>query len=92
MLGVNAKKQHTWTDSTPLYIDAAPFLCVFQKMQQLEERRVRKLGEGYGLLADTERNTLPSVSQSLEKISAYSSNTFEKQVHTHTHTFVSLSL
>ncbi|XP_053472297.1 thyroid hormone receptor interactor 10b isoform X2 [Ictalurus furcatus] len=52
---------------------------IFNKLQQMEEGRIRKLAEGYGLLADTERNTLPSINQSLEKISIYSSSTYEKQ-------------
>lgn len=70
----------------PHVLTPTPPFGVLQKMQQMEENRIKKLAEGYGLLADTEKKTLPSISQNLEKISAYSSNTYEKQVHTHTHT------
>ncbi|XP_058237053.1 thyroid hormone receptor interactor 10b isoform X2 [Hemibagrus wyckioides] len=52
---------------------------IFNKMQQMEEKRIRKLAEGYSLLAETERNTLPSVSQSLEKIITHCSSSNEKQ-------------
>ncbi|KAM9454978.1 thyroid hormone receptor interactor 10b [Clarias gariepinus] len=52
---------------------------VLNKLQGMEERRIRKLGENYALLADTERKTLPSISQSLEHIITQCSSTHEKQ-------------
>ncbi|XP_060716772.1 thyroid hormone receptor interactor 10b isoform X2 [Tachysurus vachellii] len=52
---------------------------IFNKLQQMEEKRIRKLAEGYSLLADNERNILPSISQRLEKIITHSNSMDEKQ-------------
>ncbi|KAF5893513.1 cdc42-interacting protein 4, partial [Clarias magur] len=52
---------------------------VLNKLQAMEEKRIRKLAEGYGLLTDTERKLLPSISQSLEHISTQCSSTHENQ-------------
>ncbi|XP_053085797.1 thyroid hormone receptor interactor 10b isoform X2 [Pangasianodon hypophthalmus] len=52
---------------------------ILNKLQQMEEGRIRKLAEGYGVLANTERTMLPSISQNLEKISVQGSSTYETQ-------------
>ncbi|MCI4394051.1 hypothetical protein PGIGA_G00164410 [Pangasianodon gigas] len=52
---------------------------ILNKLQEMEEGRIRKLAEGYGVLANTERTMLPSISQNLEKISVYGSSTYETQ-------------
>ncbi|XP_062865724.1 thyroid hormone receptor interactor 10b [Trichomycterus rosablanca] len=53
--------------------------AILNKLQQMEERRIRKLAERYGLMADTEIHTLPSISKSLERFIASTINTDEKQ-------------
>ncbi|XP_035390627.1 cdc42-interacting protein 4 homolog [Electrophorus electricus] len=53
--------------------------AIFNKLQDMDERRIRKLAEGYSLLADTERKILPSLSKSLDTITAASNKTNEKQ-------------
>ncbi|XP_060755283.1 thyroid hormone receptor interactor 10b [Neoarius graeffei] len=64
-------------DQKRVYYTEIPM--ILNKLQQMEEMRIRKLAEGYGMLADSERNILPSISHCLEKISTQSSNTYEKQ-------------
>ncbi|XP_076839608.1 thyroid hormone receptor interactor 10b isoform X2 [Brachyhypopomus gauderio] len=53
--------------------------AIFNKLQDMDERRIRKLAEGYRLLSDTERNLLPALEKSLNTISTASKNTNEKQ-------------
>ncbi|KAI4897418.1 hypothetical protein NFI96_029503 [Prochilodus magdalenae] len=52
---------------------------IFNKLQEVDEKRIRKLAEGYGLFADTERKILPFITICLDKVTMASSNTKEKQ-------------
>ncbi|XP_030636178.1 thyroid hormone receptor interactor 10b [Chanos chanos] len=52
---------------------------IFNKLQQLDERRIRKLAEGYVLFAETEKKVMPIIGKCLDGICAAGSNTSEKQ-------------
>uniref|UniRef100_A0A3B4CHS0 Thyroid hormone receptor interactor 10b n=1 Tax=Pygocentrus nattereri TaxID=42514 RepID=A0A3B4CHS0_PYGNA len=52
---------------------------IFNKLQEVDEKRIKKLAEGYRLFADTERKMLPGISVCLDKITAASNKTKEKQ-------------
>ncbi|KAL7845156.1 hypothetical protein AOLI_G00233480 [Acnodon oligacanthus] len=52
---------------------------IFNKLQEVDEKRIRKLAEGYRLFAETERKILPRISVCLDKITGASNNTKEKQ-------------
>ncbi|XP_048847207.1 cdc42-interacting protein 4 homolog isoform X2 [Brienomyrus brachyistius] len=52
---------------------------VFNKLQDMDERRVRRLAEGYALFADTEKQVLPIIGKCLEGITKASGNTDSKQ-------------
>lgn len=60
--------------------EAGVCLCVEQKMQDMDERRIRRLAEGYCQFSDIEKKVLPIISKCLEGISAAGVKIDEKQV------------
>lgn len=54
------KEQHNF------YFKEMPL--IFNKLQDLDERRVRKLGQGYILFSDTEKHVMPIIDKCLEGI------------------------
>ncbi|XP_045902757.1 cdc42-interacting protein 4 homolog [Micropterus dolomieu] len=52
---------------------------IFNKMQDMDERRIRRLAEGYCQFSDIEKNVLPIISKCLEGISAAGMKINEKQ-------------
>ncbi|XP_029901825.1 thyroid hormone receptor interactor 10b isoform X2 [Myripristis murdjan] len=52
---------------------------IFNNLQDMEERRIRRLAEGYCQFSDTERKVMPIISKCLEGISTAGSKTNEKQ-------------
>uniref|UniRef100_A0A673FT93 Cdc42-interacting protein 4 homolog n=1 Tax=Sinocyclocheilus rhinocerous TaxID=307959 RepID=A0A673FT93_9TELE len=59
---------------------------VYKKLQEMEERRIRLLADGYVHFSETEKNVLPNINKCLDAISSTGRNINEKQVHTRTHT------
>lgn len=59
-----------------------PLVCLFaeQKMQDMDERRIRRLAEGYCQFSDIEKKVLPIISKCLEGISSAGRKIDEKQV------------
>lgn len=55
-------------------------LCAGQKMQDMDERRIRRLAEGYCQFSDIERKVLPIISKCLEGITTAGKKINEKQV------------
>lgn len=55
-------------------------LCAEQKMQDMDERRIRRLAEGYCQFSDMEKKVMPIISKCLEGISAAGVKIDEKQV------------
>ncbi|XP_076866070.1 cdc42-interacting protein 4 homolog isoform X3 [Brachyhypopomus gauderio] len=51
---------------------------IFNKLQDMDERRVRKLVQAYTLFADTEKQVMPIVGKCLEGITRAASNVSEK--------------
>uniref|UniRef100_A0A665UC62 Cdc42-interacting protein 4 homolog n=1 Tax=Echeneis naucrates TaxID=173247 RepID=A0A665UC62_ECHNA len=51
---------------------------IFNKMQDLDERRVRKLAQGYVLFSDTEKHVMPIIGKCLEGITKAGTNVNEK--------------
>ncbi|XP_044041168.1 cdc42-interacting protein 4 homolog isoform X2 [Siniperca chuatsi] len=52
---------------------------IFNKMQDMDERRIRRLAEGYCQFSDIEKKVLPIISKCLEGISAAGRKINEKQ-------------
>ncbi|XP_031418149.1 cdc42-interacting protein 4 homolog isoform X2 [Clupea harengus] len=52
---------------------------IFNNLQGLDEKRIRKLSEGYALFADTEKQVMPIITKCLDGISMAGSKTNEKQ-------------
>ncbi|XP_066516546.1 thyroid hormone receptor interactor 10b [Hoplias malabaricus] len=52
---------------------------ILNKLQDVDESRIKKLAEGYRLFAETERKILPSIGSCLDKITTASCKTKEKQ-------------
>ncbi|KAL2086399.1 hypothetical protein ACEWY4_017458 [Coilia grayii] len=52
---------------------------IFNNLQDLDERRIRKQAEGYALFADTEKQVMPIINKCLDGINMASSKTNEKQ-------------
>ncbi|XP_029949053.1 thyroid hormone receptor interactor 10b isoform X3 [Salarias fasciatus] len=52
---------------------------IFNKLQDMDERRIRRLAEGYCQFSDIEKNVLPIISKCLEGISAAGGKINEKQ-------------
>lgn len=55
-------------------------MCLKQKMQEMDQRRVQHLAEGYCQFSDIEKKVLPIISKCLEGITAAGKNIDEKQV------------
>lgn len=51
-----------------------------QKLQDLDERRGRKLGQGYCLFSDTEKHVMPIIGKCLEGITKAGTNVNERNV------------
>ncbi|XP_051559717.1 thyroid hormone receptor interactor 10b isoform X2 [Myxocyprinus asiaticus] len=52
---------------------------VFKKLQEMEERRIRMLADGYVQFSETEKKILPNISKCLDTISTTGRNINEKQ-------------
>uniref|UniRef100_A0A1A8E104 Thyroid hormone receptor interactor 10 n=2 Tax=Nothobranchius kadleci TaxID=1051664 RepID=A0A1A8E104_NOTKA len=52
---------------------------IFNKLQDLDENRIRKMAEGYCKFSDIEKNVLPIISRCLEGITAAGTKIDEKQ-------------
>lgn len=55
-------------------------MCLKQKMQEMDQRRVQQLADGYCQFSDIEKKVLPIISKCLEGITAAGKNIDEKQV------------
>lgn len=55
-------------------------MCGKQKLQDMDERRIRRLADGYCQFSDIEKNVQPIISRCLEGISAAGQKIDEKQV------------
>jgi len=53
---------------------------VFQKLQDLDERRIQKLAQGYILFSDTEKHVMPIIGKCLEGITKAGTSVDEKNV------------
>uniref|UniRef100_A0A8C1HVM2 Thyroid hormone receptor interactor 10a n=1 Tax=Cyprinus carpio carpio TaxID=630221 RepID=A0A8C1HVM2_CYPCA len=51
---------------------------IFSRLQDMDERRIKKLAQGYILFADTERQVMPIIGKCLEGISRAGTNVNEK--------------
>ncbi|XP_077413655.1 cdc42-interacting protein 4 homolog isoform X1 [Vanacampus margaritifer] len=51
---------------------------IFNKMQELDERRMRKLAQGYILFSDTEKQVMPIIGKCLDGITKAGTNVNEK--------------
>ncbi|XP_054596094.1 cdc42-interacting protein 4 homolog isoform X3 [Nothobranchius furzeri] len=51
---------------------------IFNKLQDLDERRIRKLAQGYILFSDTEKHVMPIIGKCLEGITKAGTNVNEK--------------
>lgn len=56
-------------------------VCAKQKMQDMDERRIQRLAEGYCQFSDIEQKVLPIITKCLEGITAAGRKIDEKQVH-----------
>uniref|UniRef100_A0A673MXE9 Cdc42-interacting protein 4 homolog n=1 Tax=Sinocyclocheilus rhinocerous TaxID=307959 RepID=A0A673MXE9_9TELE len=54
-------------------------LSVYKKLQEMEERRIRLLADGYVQFSETEKNVLPNIIKCLDAISSTGRNINEKQ-------------
>uniref|UniRef100_A0A671M228 Cdc42-interacting protein 4 homolog n=1 Tax=Sinocyclocheilus anshuiensis TaxID=1608454 RepID=A0A671M228_9TELE len=52
---------------------------VYKKLQEMEERRIRLLADGYVQFSETEKNVLPNINKCLDAISSTGRNINEKQ-------------
>ncbi|XP_062395955.1 cdc42-interacting protein 4 homolog isoform X1 [Sardina pilchardus] len=52
---------------------------IFNNLQDMDERRIRKLSEAYARFADTEKQVMPIITKCLDGINMASSRTNEKQ-------------
>ncbi|XP_078138915.1 thyroid hormone receptor interactor 10b isoform X2 [Centroberyx gerrardi] len=52
---------------------------IFNNLQDMDERRIRRLAEGYCQFSETEKKVMPIISKCLEGISSAGGNTNEKQ-------------
>ncbi|XP_036796994.1 cdc42-interacting protein 4 homolog isoform X4 [Oncorhynchus mykiss] len=51
---------------------------IFNKLQDMDERRVRKLAQGYVLFSDTERHVMPIIGKCLEGVTKAGTNVNER--------------
>ncbi|XP_027897666.1 cdc42-interacting protein 4 homolog isoform X3 [Xiphophorus couchianus] len=63
-------------EQSQFYFNDMPL--IFNKLQDLDERRIRKLGHGYILFSDTEKNVMPIIGKCLEGITKAGTNVNEK--------------
>lgn len=54
-------------------------MCAEQKLQDMDERRIRRLAQGYCQFSDIEKKVLPIISKCLEGIYAAGGKIDEKQ-------------
>nr|XP_040047030.1 cdc42-interacting protein 4 homolog isoform X2 [Gasterosteus aculeatus aculeatus] len=59
-------------EQSQFYFNEMPL--IFNKLQDLDERRVRKLAQGYILFSDTERHVMPIIGKCLEGITKAGTN------------------
>lgn len=55
-------------------------VCSLQKLQEMDERRIKKMAQGYILFADTERQVMPIIGKCLEGIARAGTNVNERNV------------
>ncbi|KAM9770479.1 thyroid hormone receptor interactor 10b isoform 1-T1 [Menidia menidia] len=72
-----AQLQRYNKEQSSFYYSEIPQL--FNKLQDMDERRIRRLAEGYRQFSDIEKNVLPIISKCLEGITAAGSKIDEKQ-------------
>uniref|UniRef100_A0A8C1PXS1 Thyroid hormone receptor interactor 10a n=1 Tax=Cyprinus carpio TaxID=7962 RepID=A0A8C1PXS1_CYPCA len=53
---------------------------IFNRLQDMDERRIKKLAQGYILFADTERHVMPIIGKCLEGITRAGTNVNERNV------------
>uniref|UniRef100_A0A8D2ZRV0 Thyroid hormone receptor interactor 10a n=1 Tax=Scophthalmus maximus TaxID=52904 RepID=A0A8D2ZRV0_SCOMX len=63
-------------EQSQFYFNDMPL--IFNKLQDLDERRVRKLAQGYILFSDTEKHVMPIIGKCLEGITKAGTNVNEK--------------
>ncbi|XP_037332849.1 cdc42-interacting protein 4 homolog isoform X4 [Pungitius pungitius] len=63
-------------EQSQFYFNEMPL--IFNKLQDLDERRVRKLAQGYILFSDTERHVMPIIGKCLEGITKAGTNVNDK--------------
>ncbi|XP_034045891.1 cdc42-interacting protein 4 homolog isoform X2 [Thalassophryne amazonica] len=63
-------------EQSQFYFNDMPL--IFNKLQDLDERRLRKLAQGYVLFSDTEKHVMPIISKCLEGITKAGTNVNEK--------------
>ncbi|XP_064416755.1 cdc42-interacting protein 4 homolog [Latimeria chalumnae] len=71
-----AQLQRYNRDQTHFYFMEMP--QIFNKLQDMDERRVKKLSEGYRAFADTERQVLPIIGKCLDGVTKAADNINEK--------------
>lgn len=67
-------------------------MCTKQKMQDMDERRIQRLAEGYCQFSDIEKKVLPIISKCLEGITTAGKKIDEKQVHFRTLLFICIHI
>lgn len=55
-------------------------LLLSQKLQDMDERRIRKLAQGYVLFSDTEKHVMPIIGKCLDGITRAGNNVNERNV------------
>ncbi|XP_047215694.1 cdc42-interacting protein 4 homolog isoform X3 [Girardinichthys multiradiatus] len=63
-------------EQSQFYFNDMP--VIFNKLQNLDERRIQKLAQGYILFSDTEKHVMPIISKCLEGITKAGTNVNEK--------------
>lgn len=55
-------------------------LLLSQKLQDMDERRIQKLAQGYVLFSDTEKHVMPIIGKCLDGITRAGNNVNERNV------------
>ncbi len=63
-----------------VHTDICMHVCSLQSLQDMDERRIKKLAQGYILFADTERHVMPIIGKCLEGITRAGTNVNERNV------------
>ncbi|XP_071260542.1 cdc42-interacting protein 4 homolog isoform X6 [Salvelinus alpinus] len=63
-------------EQSQFYFSDVPL--IFNKLQDMDERRVRKLAQGYVLFSDTERHVMPIIGKCLEGVTKAGTNVNER--------------